>query len=401
MMLAFIFALTLLAAVLISELADRSVLSTAVLFLLTGFVAGEGVLNTVSLGPNDPAVAILAELALFSILFTDGMRLGVKELVSAWNLPGRALLLGLPLTLVGTAFLAHWIIGLPWAESLLIGAVLSPTDPVFAAAIVGRAEVPARLRRLLNIESGLNDGLALPIVIAMLAIVNSEAFSPWEVLGEVLAGIAIGVVVPWIAIRLEHSRYFSAHVTYQPLNAFAIGLLVYAIASLSGANPFLAAFAAGITVASVGPEVRAAFHQFGELISELLKLAALLVFGALISPQFLREIPASGYLFALLVLIAVRPVALSLSLVRSSLGWRERAVAAWFGPKGFASVVFGLLILKEAEVGRMDLLRADHLFHLVAICIVGSIVAHSSTDVLIARWLGQRQNDVAAGSGGT
>jgi len=401
MMLAFIFALTLLAAVLISELADRSVLSTAVLFLLTGFVAGEGVLNTVSLGPNDPAVAILAELALFSILFTDGMRLGGKELVSAWNLPGRALLLGLPLTLVGTAFLAHWIIGLPWAESLLIGAVLSPTDPVFAAAIVGRAEVPARLRRLLNIESGLNDGLALPIVIAMLAIVNSEAFSPWEVLGEVLAGIAIGVVVPWIAIRLEHSRYFSAHVTYQPLNAFAIGLLVYAIASLSGANPFLAAFAAGITVASVGPEVRAAFHQFGELISELLKLAALLVFGALISPQFLREIPASGYLFALLVLIAVRPVALSLSLVRSSLGWRERAVAAWFGPKGFASVVFGLLILKEAEVGRMDLLRADHLFHLVAICIVGSIVAHSSTDVLIARWLGQRQNDVAAGSGGT
>lgn len=401
MMLAFIFALTLLAAVLISELADRSVLSTAVLFLLTGFVAGEGVLNTVSLGPNDPAVAILAELALFSILFTDGMRLGVKELVSAWNLPGRALLLGLPLTLVGTAFLAHWIIGLPWAESLLIGAVLSPTDPVFAAAIVGRAEVPARLRRLLNIESGLNDGLALPIVIAMLAIVNSEAFSPWEVLGEVLAGIAIGVVVPWIAIRLEHSRYFSAHVTYQPLNAFAIGLLVYTIASLSGANPFLAAFAAGITVASVGPEVRAAFHQFGELISELLKLAALLVFGALISPQFLREIPASGYLFALLVLIAVRPVALSLSLVRSSLGWRERAVAAWFGPKGFASVVFGLLILKEAEVGRMDLLRADHLFHLVAICIVGSIVAHSSTDVLIARWLGQRQNDVAAGSGGT
>ena len=271
MMLAFIFALTLLAAVLISELADRSVLSTAVLFLLTGFVAGEGVLNTVSLGPNDPAVAILAELALFSILFTDGMRLGVKELVSAWNLPGRALLLGLPLTLVGTAFLAHWIIGLPWAESLLIGAVLSPTDPVFAAAIVGRAEVPARLRRLLNIESGLNDGLALPIVIAMLAIVNSEAFSPWEVLGEVLAGIAIGVVVPWIAIRLEHSRYFSAHVTYQPLNAFAIGLLVYTIASLSGANPFLAAFAAGLTVASVGPEVRAAFHQFGELISELIR----------------------------------------------------------------------------------------------------------------------------------
>jgi NhaP-type Na+/H+ or K+/H+ antiporter len=395
----FVFALMLLAAVLVSELADRSILSTAVLFLLAGFVAGEGVLGAVKLSPDDSAVALLAELALFSILFTDGMRVGVKELVSGRHLPIRALLVGLPLTLLGTAFIAHGIARLPWAESLLVGAVLSPTDPVFAAAIVGRAEVPARLRQLLNIESGLNDGLALPIVIAMLAIVNSEAFNPLEVLAEVAAGIVVGVLVPWLAIRLEHTRYFAAHATYQPLNAFAIGLLVYSISSLSAANPFLAAFAAGITIASVGPEVRAAFHGFGELLAELLKLAALLVFGALISPQFLREIPSSGYLFALLVLIAVRPIALSLSLVGSPLDWRERAVAAWFGPKGFASVVFGLLILKEAEVGKMDPLRADHLFHLVAICIVGSIVAHSSTDVIIARWLG-RASFKGAGSGG-
>ena len=141
----FVFALTLLAAVLVSDLADRSVLSTAVLFLLAGVVAGEGMLGAISLRPDAPAVALLAELALFSVLFTDGMRVGLKDLASAWRLPGRALLLGLPLTLVGTALLARWIVGLPWAESFLIGAVLSPTDPVFAAAIVGREEVPARL----------------------------------------------------------------------------------------------------------------------------------------------------------------------------------------------------------------------------------------------------------------
>src|SRR5512135_737478 len=99
----FVFALTLLAAVLVSDLADRSVLSTAVLFLLAGVVAGEGLLGALSLRPDAPAVAILAELALFSILFTDGMRVGLKDLASAWHLPGRALLLGLPLTLVGTA----------------------------------------------------------------------------------------------------------------------------------------------------------------------------------------------------------------------------------------------------------------------------------------------------------
>ncbi|MGE5756653.1 MAG: cation:proton antiporter, partial [Planctomycetaceae bacterium] len=186
---------------------------------------------------------------------------------------------------------------------------------------------------------------------------------------------------------------------YRPLNAFAIGLLVLTISSMAHANEFLAAFAAGITVATVGPEVRAAFHRFGELVAELLKLAALLVFGSLISPRFLGEIPASGYLFALLVLVAVRPLALSLSLLRSPLGWRERAAAAWFGPKGFASVVFGLLILKEAEAAKLDWARADQLFHLVALCIAGSIVAHSSTDVLVARWLGRGQNETGPAHG--
>ncbi len=183
------------------------------------------------------------------------------------------------------------------------------------------------------------------------------------------------------------------HLTYRPLNAFAIGLLVLSLSSITHANEFLAAFAAGITVATVGPEVRTAFHEFGELLSELLKLAALLVFGALISPRFLGEIPPSGYLFALLVLVAVRPVALTLSLLRSPLDWPERAAASWFGPKGFASVVFGLLILKGVEKGSPFWPRADQLFHLVALCIAGSILAHSSTDVLVARWFSKGEPD--------
>lgn len=98
------------------------------------------------------------------------MRVGFKDLRSAWRLPGRALLFGLPLTLALTAVFAHYIVGLPWLESLLLGAILAPTDPVFAAAIVGREEVPGRLRHLLNVESGVNDGLALPFVLVLLAL---------------------------------------------------------------------------------------------------------------------------------------------------------------------------------------------------------------------------------------
>jgi NhaP-type Na+/H+ or K+/H+ antiporter len=156
--------------------------------------------------------------------------------------------------------------------------------------------------------------------------------------------------------------------------------LVLWLSSLTHANAFLAAFSAGITVATMSPAIREAFHQFGELVAELLKLAALLVFGALISPRFLGEIPLTGYLFAAVALFVARPVSLAIALVGSSLRVRERIAAAWFGPKGFASVVYGLLILRSGVAAR------SVLFHLVALVVVASIIAHSSTDVVVARW---------------
>jgi NhaP-type Na+/H+ or K+/H+ antiporter len=251
------FALTLLLAVLVSGLAHRSVLSTAVLFLGAGFLIGEGGLGLMSVQPGDPLVRVLAELALFSVLFTDGMRVGIRDLRAAWRLPGQALLLGMPLTLGLTALLAHLVVGLPWAESFLLGAALSPTDPVFAAAIVGREDVPHRLRQLLNVESGLNDGLALPVVVVLLAVVAGSPTDVGQVLVELAGGVALGIAVPWAAIRIERIPFLSAATAYEPLNAFAIGLVVFALSSITHANAFLAAFAAGITVASTSEEVRA------------------------------------------------------------------------------------------------------------------------------------------------
>ena len=201
-------------------------------------------------------------------------------------------------------------------------------------------------------------------------------------------GVAIGVAVPWIGILLERTSLFSTHVEYEPLYALSIGLIVFATAILTHANEYLAAFAAGISVASLEPRLSESFHHFGELLGELLKLSALMIFGSLISPQFLGEIPASGYLFALLALFFARPCALGLALIKSELNWRERLVAAWFGPKGFASVLLGLLVLQAG------LERSNQLFHLIAIVIVGSILAHSSTDVLVARWFRNDEVDV-------
>jgi NhaP-type Na+/H+ or K+/H+ antiporter len=381
------FAGLLLVGVLISEHAHRTVLSTAVLFLLGGFVLGSGVLDVIVIEPRDSIVSTLAELALFSVLFTDGMRVGLSDLRKAWRLPGRALLLGLPLTLLITAVLAKYVAGLPWLESFLIAAVLAPTDPVFAAAIVGREEVPLRLRHILNVESGVNDGLALPVVLVLLSMAGGTDASGWKLLEEIAVGVGVGVVVPWAVLRLERTRFLSATKNLEPLVVVSIGLLVLAISLATHANLFLAAFAAGVTVATTGPGFRHEFEQFGELVSELLKLAAILVFGALITPAFLfQEIEPTGWVFAVLVLLVPRPLALLLSLWRSSMSTRERAAAMWFGPKGFASVVYGLIVLESG----ID--RADQLYHLIALAIVLSILAHSSTDVVVARQFSEAED---------
>ena len=281
------FALTLLAAVLISDLADRTVLSTAVLFLVVGFLLGNSVFGIVPERPTDPLVETLAELALFAVLFTDGMRVGIRDLSSAWRLPGRALFFGLPLTMALTALIAHTLTSLSWAECLLLGAVLSPTDPVFAAAIVGREEVPYRLRHLLNVESGLNDGLALPVVLIMINVVGDNPNGVGSILLQLVAGIALGVVIPYVFIKLEETRFFSASKRFLPLHAFALGLVIFAVTLLTGANEFLAAFAGGMTVATISPAVKRDFQEFGELVAELLKLGSIMVFGALISTEAL------------------------------------------------------------------------------------------------------------------
>jgi len=251
---------------------------------------------------------------------------------------------------------------------------------VFASALVGNEKVPGRLRHLLNVESGVNDGLALPFVIILLAVASQRASHPAEVATELVVGLAIGIGIPWLVIRLEGLRIFGASHHYEPLSAVAIGLLVLALGKVTHGNLFLAAFAAGITVATVGPRQRSAFEQFGELVAELLKLAALLVFGALITISIHRDIGVAGWVFAVIALVLPRPLALAISFLGSRLSVKEQVAASWFGPKGFASVVYALVVLSAG------IPTSQKVFDLVAATVVLSILLHSSTDVVVARW---------------
>jgi NhaP-type Na+/H+ or K+/H+ antiporter len=374
-----VFGVTLLVVVLISGLAARTVLSTALLFLAAGALTGRGGAHWIDIRPHDPVVAVLADLALFSVLYTDGMRAALPALRATGRTAGRALGLGMPLTFVGIALLTKALTPLNWTASFLVGAILSPTDPVFAAAIIGRTDVPLRLRRLLNVESGLNDGLALPVVVILIAVASHGHTHVWTVVGELAGGVGLGIALPVVTHLLTRLPGVGSEARLAPLGPSSIAVILYALCHLTHANAYLAAFAAGSTLATVAPSAHHVFEQFGDLIAELLKLAALLVFGALLTPQLLHRLPIGAWAVAALALVLVRPVALVLSLWRAHLSRHEIAAVAWFGPKGFASVVYGLLALGAG----LDV--SQPVFDLVAVCIALSIAVHSSTDVPLAR----------------
>ncbi|WP_079170992.1 MULTISPECIES: cation:proton antiporter [unclassified Streptomyces] len=384
MVLVAVFGAALLIAVLLSGLAARTVLSTSFLFLVGGALVSDGFLGLIHITPDSPIVAVTADLALFAVLFTDGMHVSFPKLRENWRNPARALGLGMPLALVGLALITHYLVGLDWTTSFLVGAVLAPTDPVFASAIVGKKEVPSKLRQLLNVESGINDGLALPVVLVLIAAAGPTASGTAETsygaIGlELGLGLAFGVLLPLLVNALVRFRLLGAEPKLQPLLPLAVGIILYAACHLTHANPYLAAFSAGAVLTAVSPEAHKAFEPLGEALAELAKFAALLVFGALLTPALFGDLSFGGYVAVVLAIVLIRPASMLVSLVGTRFDRRERLVAAWFGPKGFASVVYGLLVLQAG------IPNGEEAYTLIAVCIAFSIVAHSSTDVPIAK----------------
>ncbi|MGN6544744.1 MAG: cation:proton antiporter domain-containing protein, partial [Aureliella sp.] len=325
-----VFAIAVLLAGLVSALANRSILSTAVLLLATGFLCGPGWLGLIQLDAGGSLVETFAELALFAVLFVEGMGLKVGRLRRHWMLPARALIIGMPLTILLIAVLAHYLTGLPWIESLLLGSILSPTDPVFASQLVSQRDVPRRLKDFLNVESGLNDGLALPAVFLFLAMAQNTKDDWLENAGRLLAGAALGLVIPAGAVAAARLPSFAVAGIYRPIYGLAIAMLIYAVTSLTHTNQFLAAFFGGVCVATLAPKAKEVFAPLGEPIAELLKLAGVLSFGALLTPKHLYHLPWQDYAFAVATLLLARPLAVGLSLLGGGLSRGETAAALWF-----------------------------------------------------------------------
>jgi sodium/hydrogen antiporter len=383
----------LMVGALASGLARRSMLSLAALFVLSGFVLGNGALNWIDFRARSGFVEDLAFTALIVILFRDGLEVEGEMLQRAWHLPLRKLVLAMPLTTVIVATAARALVGLTWTESLLLGALLAPTDPVLTSSIVTNPRVPRIVRHSLNLESGLNDGLALPAVLAFAAAleVDSHGFVWWRfVLQDIGLGLLYGIACGWIASLLLPREKGSPPALSIPLHQkslFGLGaaFATYGATVLSPkGNGFIAVFVAAIVLGVRRPDARAHFERYAEEIVEIVKLGIFFVFGSLLTLHaFTREGWAAVALVAITFLLA-RPLAVWISLLGTRTDAATRLFMGWFGPKGIASMTFSLIVLDR------QIKSGVRIFDLTALVVFCSIVLHGVTDTPGAEWIARR-----------
>lgn len=380
----------LIGGALISGVARRSFLSLTALFVIAGFVLGEGGLEVLRFDPESGFVASLAVVALILILFRDGLEVEGEMLQDAWHLPLRKLVLAMPLTAALVAVAANLLTDLDWTESFLLGALLSPTDPVLSSSVVTNPRVPRLVRHSLNLESGLNDGLALPAVLALTAsLAAADGFVWWEfVLQDVGVGFLTGILVGLGgSLLLPGGRAFGAEVSphQKALYALGVGITAYAVAKLPpDGNGFIAVFVCAIVLGIRRPDVRACFEARSQDIIELVKLGIFVVFGSLLTFGGLFDDGMAAVAIAVFTLLVARPVAIAVALAGTRVDNATKGFMAWFGPKGVATMTFSLFVLAEGVPA------GEQIFNLAALTVFVSIVVHGLTDTPGAEWIARR-----------
>ena len=364
-----------------------TVLSIAVLSVTAGLILAEA--GAIHVDGSDTAVVNLFLLALIVTLFSDGLLVERELLVVHWGPVVRALLFALPITLGLLALAAKVLfIQLNWAEALLLGAVLASTDPVVTSAVVLSKRVPASVRHALNLESGLNDGLALPFVLFFIVLASpgpTHVSEATKLLGEAAFGAALGVVLGQLAGRLTHHLPGGGIVRrYEGIYTLGVALLAYGLADVTIGNGLIAAFVCGISLGAAEHDIAEDFGVFSENVSSILQVLTFVVFGGLIvATAYHASVPALIGFIAFALILA-RPAAIGLSFIRSGLPAPHRAFIAWFGPKGVASILFAELVLKS------DVAQKTLIFETAAFVILASIVIHGATDTLGTRWIERR-----------
>jgi NhaP-type Na+/H+ or K+/H+ antiporter len=373
----------------VSARLERADLSAPIVFVAVG--AGLAAVGLVDATTAPSTLTPLVEITLVWVLFADAARVRVQDLRSDAGRYVRLLAIGLPMTVVAGWGLAAWLFpGLgPWL-ALLVGAALAPTDAALGTPVVTNPVVPSRVRRLINVESGLNDGIATPVVVFALAGAASaegRAQAPGlapalvELVVGVVAGLAVGAAGGW-SLRRARGRGWVAE-DFAGTAVLALALTAYAAALAVHGNGFVAAFCGGLAFAATAGPRGPAELLFTEQAGALVSLLVWTAFGAIAVPILLDRATWAVVLYAVLSLTVVRMVPVALALVGSGLHPATVSFIGWFGPRGLASLVFALLALEE--LGPV----ADEAVAVVAGTVLLSVLAHGTSAAPLAARYGR------------
>lgn len=381
---------------LLSGLARRSFLSLAAFFVLAGFILGQGAIGVLNFRPSSGWVTDLATVALIVILFRDGLEADTEMIQSHWQLPLRKLVIAMPITAGIVAVLCHVLVGLDWTESGLLGALLSPTDPVLSSGVVTDLRIPRVIRHSLNLESGLNDGLALPAVLTFAAALDAHGghFVWWRfLLQDVGFGFAFGLACGFVGSLLmprdkanDQGETIPDH--QRALYGLGLAFVTYGLTVLPPhGNGFIGVFVAAIVVGVRRPDLREHFAARTEELVEVVKLGIFAVFGSLLTLHGLFTDGWAALAVVLGTFLLARPIAIWISLAGSGIDTAGKAFMAWFGPKGVATMAFSLLVLsRQIEAG-------GRIFNIAALAVFVSIFAHGLSDTPGTNWMARRSRE--------
>jgi NhaP-type Na+/H+ or K+/H+ antiporter len=396
-----IVAATILAVAAVSRLLSGTPVTAAMVFVAVGLLVGPLVLDDIDVSASGTTVRTLAEATLALVLFSDAARVDLRKLRQESMLPVRLLGIGLPLTIAAGALAALAIFhDLTVAEALVLAVVLAPTDAALGQAVVTNPRVPGRVRQALNVESGLNDGICVPLLLIILAAAEAESHVSGAghavhiVLEEIgyglLAGIGIGALVAAVIVQAGRLKLISA--AWLQAVTVAGAFLAYAVAAALGGSGFIGAFVAGMTFGHLVRQDTEALMVVTEELGQLLNGVTFVLFGAVLLGPVLESLDWSAVLYGLVSLTIVRMTPVGLALIGSDARRPTVAFLGWFGPRGLASIVFAVIVVEDS-----------HLPHVAAILsatyvTIGlSVLLHGLTAAPLAdrygRWFGEHPRD--------
>ena len=378
--------LTILAVVgmlyaVVSARLGRTVLTSAIFFLSAGILLGDAVLGWFVIEADGAALRLIAETTLALVLFADASQINLRLLRLEIAVPARLLGIGLPLTIIAGAAVALLVLpGLSVVEAALLAIAVAPTDAALGQTVVSDERVPSRIRQGLNVESGLNDGLCVPLLLIALAFASAEGGGETEpvrlVLEEIGFGVAGGLiagVLGAVALRIGRQRGWVAS-AWAPLVPLAATGMAYGLATVFHGSGLIAAFTAGLAFGTIATAKEEESAEMIETIGDGFSATTFLVFGAAIVPLMLETVTWGSLLFVVLALTVARMLPVALALLGANARLPTVAFVGWFGPRGLASIVFAVLILQAEPIPSLGIVLAT-----ISLTVVVSVYAHGVT----------------------